>query len=230
MTLSSAVKRSLKIRLAPAVLAPLLGALLTLSMQPAVASDGASPWTVRVRALHIHPASKSDAIPSLAVPTDSISASKKWAPDIDIEYAFNEKVSAELLLTVPQQHTVTVRESVLGGPVNIGTFRHLPPTLTVKYRPLGSATLSPYVGVGLNYTRIWDARLAVPTVGSLRLDQSSFGLAWQVGADYQLDDHWSASVDLKYVKIGSDVKLGATRVSHVNVDPVLVAFGAGYRF
>ena len=99
-----------------------------------------------------------------------------------------------------------------------------------RFSWLGSGTLSPYVGVGVNYTRIWDVRLAVPTVGSLRLDQSSFGLAWQVGADYKLDDHWSASLDLKYVKIGSDIKLGATRVSHVNVDPVLVAVGAGYRF
>jgi outer membrane protein len=230
MTLSSAAKRSLKFRLAPALLAPVLGVLLTVAVQPAAAIDGTSPWTVRFRALHIHPANQSDAIPSLAVPADSISVSKKWAPDIDIEYAFNDKLSAELLLTVPQKHSVTVRESALGGPVNIGTFRHLPPTLTVKYRPLGSGTLSPYVGVGLNYTRIWDARLAIPTVGSLRLDQSSFGLAWQVGTDYKLDEHWSVSVDLKYVKIGSDVKLGATRVSHVNVDPVLLAVGAGYRF
>lgn len=230
MTLSSAVKHSLKTRLAPALFAPVLGALLAVAAQPAAAAEASSPWTLRVRALHIHPANKSDAIPSLAVPTDSISASKKWAPDLDIEYAFNDKFSAELLLTVPQKHTVTVHESALGGPVAIGTFKHLPPTLTVKYRPLGDAVLSPYVGVGVNYTRIWDARLTVPTVGSLRLDQSSVGLAWQAGADYKIDDHWSASVDFKYVKIGSDVKLGATRVSHVNVDPVLLAVGAGYRF
>lgn len=230
MTLTSAVKHSLKTRLAPALLAPVLGALLAVAAQPAAAAEASSPWTLRVRALHIHPANKSDAIPSLAVPTDSISASKKWAPDLDIEYAFNDKFSAELLLTVPQKHTVTVQQSALGGPVAIGTFKHLPPTLTVKYRPLGDAVLSPYVGVGVNYTRIWDARLTVPTVGSLRLDQSSVGLAWQAGADYKIDDHWSASLDFKYVKIGSDVKLGATRVSHVNVDPVLLAVGAGYRF
>ena len=230
MTLSSAIQRSLKSRLAPALLAPVLGALLTMAVQPGAAADGTSPWTLRVRALHIHPANKSDAIPSLAVPTDDISVSKKWAPDIDIEYAFNDKLSAELLLTVPQKHRVTVQQSALGGPVDIGNFKHLSPTLTVKFRPLGNAVLSPYVGVGVNYTRIWDVRLAVPTVGSLRLDQSSVGLAWQVGADYQLGDHWSASLDLKYVKIGSDIKLGATKVSHVNVDPVLMAVGAGYRF
>lgn len=230
MTLSSAATRSPKTRLAPALLAPVLGTVFALALQPAAAAATTSPWTLRVRALHIHPANKSDAIPSLAVPTDNISVSKKWAPDIDIEYAFNDKLSAELLLTVPQKHTVTVQQSALGGPVDIGNFKHLPPTLTVKYRPLGAAQLSPYVGIGLNYTRIWDVRLAVPTVGSLRLDQSSVGLAWQAGADYQLDEHWSASVDFKYVKLGSDIKLGATRVSHVNVDPVLLAIGAGYRF
>ena len=209
----------------PSAVAAVLLAAVTL---PAIAAD--SPWTVRFRALHIDTANKSDAIPSLAVPKDAIAVSSKWAPDIDIEYAFNEHFSTELLLTIPQQHDVTVKQSALGGPVGIGSFKHLPPTLTFKYRPLGEARFSPYVGAGINYTRIWDVRLAVPTVGSLRLNQDSFGVAVQAGADYQLDDHWHASFDVKYVKIGSDIKLGAAKVSNAGVDPVLIGIGAGYRF
>ncbi len=230
MTLSRALKKSLKHSLSARLVLPVIGTLLAVVALPTAAADGTSPWTLRLRALNIQPTNHSQAIPALEVPKDAIDVSSKWAPDIDIEYAFNDKVSVELLLTVPQKHTVTVQQSALGGPVDIGTFKHLPPTLTVKYRPLGDTTLSPYVGIGVNYTRLWDVRLAIPTVGSLQLDHESIGIAWQAGADYQLDQHWSASVDVKYVKISSDIKLGDTRVSHVGVDPVLVAVGAGYRF
>ncbi len=214
-------------RFAPLVFAPLVAALLTTSL-PAMAAD--SPWTVRFRALRIDTANQSAAIPALAVPQDAIAVSSKWAPDIDIEYAFNEHFSTELLLTVPQQHDVTVKQSALGGPVGIGSFKHLPPTLTVKYRPFGDAQLSPYVGAGLNYTRLWDVRLVVPTVGSLRLDRDSFGLAVQAGADYRLDDHWHLSLDVKYVQIDADIRLGSARISNAGVDPLLVGIGAGYRF
>ncbi|MFM7065229.1 MAG: OmpW/AlkL family protein [Gammaproteobacteria bacterium] len=215
-------------RFAPAVLAPVVVAVLAAAALPAAAAD--SPWTVRFRALHIDTANKSAAIPALAVPKDAIAVSSKWAPDIDIEYAFNEQLSTELLLTIPQRHDVTVQQSALGGPVGIGSFKHLPPTLTLKYRPLGNARLSPYLGAGINYTRIWDVRLAVPTVGSLRLDRDSFGLAVQAGADYRMDDHWHLSVDVKYVKLDSAIQLGATRVSRAGVDPLLLGIGAGYRF
>ena len=221
----SAVSKS---RFAPALLAPVVAAMLAAAALPAAAAD--SPWTVRFRALHIDTANQSDAIPSLAVPQDAIAVSSKWAPDIDIEYAFNDHFSTELLLTIPQKHDVTVKQSALGGPVGIGSFKHLPPTLTFKYRPLGNAKFSPYIGAGVNYTRIWDVRLAVPIVGSLRLNQDSVGVALQAGADYALDDHWQASFDVKYVKIGSDIKLGAAKVSNAGVNPVLIGIGAGYRF
>jgi outer membrane protein W len=36
-----------------------------------------------------------------------------------------------------QKQTVTIERSVLGGPTAIGTFKHLPPMLTLKYNILG---------------------------------------------------------------------------------------------
>jgi outer membrane protein len=127
------------------------------------------------------------------------------------------------VLTVPQEHDVT-----LNG-VKLGTFKHLPPTLTAQWRFLPGATFNPYVGAGLNLTLISDVKLAG---GALDLDKSSVGLAAQVGADIKIAPSWYLNVDVKYVQIKSDVKVAATgaKVTTVKVDPMLYGVGIGYRF
>ena len=47
--------------------------------------------------------------------------------------------------------------SVLGG--QIGTFKHLPPTLTLQYHFAPGANVRPYVGAGVNYTRFSSVNL-----------------------------------------------------------------------
>ena len=51
--------------------------------------------------------------------------------------------------------------------------------------------------------------------------------------DYKLDDHWSLNADVRKVWINSDVTImaGATRIdADVDVNPMIVTLGAGYRF
>ena len=207
-------------------------ALAALSASGAItaarADDG--PWEVRLRAVYLSPANKSDAIPSLAVPSNAIHINSKVLPDLDFEYFFTPSWSAELLLTIPQTQDVTVEQSALGGPTGIGSFKHLPPTLTAKYNFLPDADFQPYVGVGVNLTLISSVNLAVPTVGKLDLSSSSVGPAVQAGFDYKVAPHWYVSADIKWVKLSSDVKLGGAKVSSVSVDPLLFGLGVGYRF
>lgn len=198
----------------------------TVALPPSAAAQD-SPWLFRVRAARLVPADKSDAIPALGVPADAIEVSKKTIPDIDISYFFTPNLAAELLLTVPQKHDVTVR-----GVGKIGTFKHLPPTLLAQYHFQLTPQFDPYVGAGLNYTRISSVNLNVPGVGALDLDNSSFGAALQAGFDYKIDRHWVVNFDVKYIRIASDVKVAATgaTVSEVRVDPLLWGVGVGYRF
>lgn len=207
------------------VLAAALAAVATL---PAQAFD-ASRVTARVRAIQIDPADKSDPIGALAVPADKIDVASKWAPDIDFEYAVSERVGIELLLTVPQKHSVIARETALGNNVKLGTVTHLPPTLTAKYY-FGTDKLRPYVGAGLNFTWFTHDNLAVAGVGTLDIDKTSFGPALQAGIDMSLDDRWSLSLDAKKAWISTDVSLGGTQLTTVDVDPWIVGFGVGYRF
>lgn len=207
-----------------AILAAAVAAGLAL---PAVAGDN---WVVRVRAVRIDTANGSDAIPALAVPADAIHVSNKTIPELDISWFFAKNWAAELVLTYPQRHDVTVEQSALGGPVKIGTFKHLPPTLTLQYHFNPEGDVRPYVGAGVNFTNISDVKLEIPTVGRLNLDRTSVGAAFGAGLDWKLDRNLYLNVDVKKVYIGTDVTLGGTKVSKVNVDPVLFGIGLGWRF
>jgi len=91
-----------------------------------------------------------------------------------------------------------------------------------------TATFSPYVGAGVNYTRISSVDLLD---GNGRLESNSIGFALQAGFDVKLDKNWSVNFDVKKVQIGSDVKdTAGNKLSKVSIDPWLVGVGIGYRF
>ncbi|MGE0357375.1 MAG: OmpW family protein [Burkholderiales bacterium] len=205
-------------------------ALLAAAVACALPAAAADSWLLRVRAVRIDTANESEAIGSLAVPADAIHVSNKTIPELDISYFFAKNWAAELVLTVPQKHDVTVRESALGGPVGIGTFKHLPPTLTLQYHFNPDGDWRPYAGAGVNFTNISDVNLEIPTVGRLNLDRTSWGFAYGAGFDYRLSKDLYLNVDVKKVYIATDVTLGGAKVSEVKVDPVLVGVGLGWRF
>jgi len=185
---------------------------------PAMAQD--SPWLVRARAVHIDPADKSDPVGGTGA-SDRLHVSDKWIPEVDIAYFFTPHWAAELILTYPQKHTVTLDGAA------IGSFKHLLPTLTAQYHFLPGAAIDPYVGAGVNYTLMSKVKLLN---GGASLEHDSIGLALQAGADFRLDERWSLNVDVKKVQIRSDVDIGGARASRVKVDPLLVGVGLGYRF
>jgi outer membrane protein len=204
----------------------LAGAMLifstTVAAQAKPAAEG--KFMVRLRALSLTPANKSDAIPSLGVKTDAITVSSKVFPDIDIAYYATPNIALELVLTYPQQHDVLLNDA------KIGTFKHLPPTLLAQYHFAPDATIRPYVGAGVNLTLISDVNINVPGVGALDLEKSSVGAAGQIGVDIKLLPGKFLNIDVKKVMIGSDVKAGGAKVSAVKVDPILASIGFGIRF
>ena len=202
----------------------LLGAAVASFSSAAFAqASGESPWMVRARATHLGTDTSSDAVPGVLA-TDAIDVNSKWIPELDITYFFTKNIAAELVLSVPQKHKVTVNP--LG---EIGTFKHLPPTLMVQYHFTDLGAIKPYVGAGVNYTKIWGENMTA--LGQpVTLDGSSIGLALQAGVDYKLNRNWYLNADIKKVQIKSDVMLGGSKISEVKLDPWLVSIGVGYRF
>ncbi len=195
-------------------------ALLAAVPAQAQTTPAPSPWMVRARIVNLDTANRSDAVPALALAADQITVNSKAIPEFDISYFFTPNIAAELVLTVPQKHTV----SVAGA--SVGTFKHLPPTLLLQYHFMPDAKVSPYIGAGVNYTRISNVSLA----GGLGLENNSTGLALQAGVNFRLDRHWSLNVDVKKGLIRSDVFAAGARISRVEIDPVLFGVGVGYRF
>ena len=217
----------------PLVFIAASGLAAALAMHVAKADDAAEgKLEVRVRALYLSPANKSDAIAALAVPENAVHINSKVLPETDLEYFFTSNWSSELVLTYPQRQTVTVQKSALGGSANIGTFKHLPPFLTVKYNFLPGGNFRPYLGAGVNFTLLSNVRLAVPTAPpmALELSRTSVGPAVQGGFDYKLANHWFANVDIKWAMLSAKVKYDSATLSTVHVDPTLFGIGVGYRF
>ncbi|MDQ1812664.1 OmpW family outer membrane protein [Massilia sp. CCM 9210] len=192
--------------------------MLGLVAVEAHAQDG--QWLVRARAAHLNPADKATPVGGVGA-SDRISVSDKTIPEVDVSYFFTPNFAAELVLTYPQKHDV-----MLDG-AKIGTFKHLPPSLLGQYHFNPIAQFKPYLGAGINYTRISKVRLLN---GAGDLENDSVGLALQAGVDYRIDKNWSLNLDIKRLNIRSDVMISGARVSTVKVDPVLIAVGAGYRF
>lgn len=179
-----------------------------------------SPWLVRARVVQIDTANKSSPVAGVGA-ADRIHVKDKTIPEIDISYFFTPNIAAELILTYPQKHDVKLD----GG--NIGSFKHLPPTLSLQYHFMPEKQFSPYVGAGINYTNISDVKLLN---GAGRLEHDSWGYSLQAGVDYKLDKNWSLNFDVKKVQIRSDVFISGAKASEVKVDPYLIGVGVGYRF
>jgi outer membrane protein len=189
-----------------------LAATASLALPLAVqAQEG--PWHVRVRALNLDPANKDSTGLDLTV-------NSKVFPEVDISYFFSPEFSAELILTYPQKHTIKA------GGTEIGSLKHLPPTLTAQYHFTGLGSFVPYVGAGINYTRF--SSVDLPDGVSIKKD--SWGAALQVGVDVPIDKTMSFNFDVKKVQIATDVSAGGTPLGEFKVDPLLVGVGLGWRF
>ena len=189
-------------------------ALCTLMSGAAMAQQTTEgPWLVRARAVHLDSANKDSTGLNLSV-------NDKWLPEVDITYFFNKNIAAELILTVPQRHTLSA------GGTAIGSLKHLPPSLLVQYHFTDAPGFKPYVGAGVNYTRFSSIRLPA----GVGIDRNSFGAALQVGVDIPVAKNVYLNLDVKKVFIKTDVSAAGAKLGTFKVDPVLVGVGLGWRF
>ncbi len=176
-----------------------------------------SPWLVRARAVNLNMANKDTTGLGLTV-------NDKTIGEVDVSYFLNKNVAAELILSLPQN------QGVYSNGTSIGNFKHLPPTLTLQYHFTDLNGFKPYVGAGVNYTKITGTNLSVTGLNPVTLDTNSFGAALQVGLDVPLTKQVSLNFDVKKVYIKTDVYSNGAKAGALKLDPVLVGVGVGYRF
>ena len=190
-------------------------ALMTSSQ---VFAYGAGDFFTRVGVAKVDPTSNNGEILGADVNVD---AETNFA--FTLGYRFHDKMGVELLAALPFKHDLQVEG------VTDGSTKHLPPTLTLQYYPLGGteARVQPYVGAGINYTRFSDEKTDIGA--SLELDDT-WGAAGQVGVDLLIDEHWALNAAAWYIDIDSDAKVGGAEAGTVEIDPVVVMAGLSYRF
>jgi outer membrane protein len=178
-----------------------------------------TPWLVRVRAVNLDSANKDSTGLGLSI-------DDKVIPEVDISYFVTPQFAVELVLTYPQKHTISANGT------EIGSLKHLPPTLTAQYHVTTLGAFKPYVGAGINYTRFSDVQFHPAVQAALQpsIDKSSFGLALQAGFDWALTDRVVLNLDVKKVQIRTDVSSFGVKAGEFKVDPLLIGVGVGYRF
>jgi outer membrane protein len=192
----------------------LAAALCVVASASALAqSSTEGPWMVRARAVYLQ-SSNGDTTPL------SLSINDKWLPEVDFSYFFTPQIAAELVLTVPQKQTLSA------GSTEIGSFKHLPPTLTLQYHFTNFTGFKPYLGAGINYTRI----SAVNLPAGVDVERNSYGPALQAGVDIPLAKNLYLNFDVKKVYIRTDVSAAGAKLGTFKVDPVLYGVGLGWRF
>jgi len=154
-------------------------------------------------------------------------------------YFLTDRINIEVLAATPFTHTVNFGTSnALGTGDKLGEVTHLPPTVSLNYYfndP--SSKFQPYVGAGLNYTFFFEEEFTGENkaIGLQDLSLSeSFGLAFQVGADYMIDEKWFVNAAVRWIDIDTEVsfKLNSTagHVDELSIDPWVYTVSVGYKF
>jgi outer membrane protein len=159
---------------------------------------------------------------------------------LNLVYFYDKNWAVEILAATPFTHDVTIQDQngVLGvDGARLAEVSQLPPTISALYYFDTTTKFKPYVGAGINYTIFFDEEFesAPESLGltDLELD-GSFGLSFQVGADYQIDDKWHVNASARYISIESEAtfNVGGDNIgkANVDVDPMVYSIMLGYKF
>ncbi len=210
-----------------AMLGALLLPLSLLSQEVGTDPKNHDNWQVRIRGLAIAP----DEDASIESIGGEVDISTAVIPELDFTYFFTEHWAAELILGTSKHDVEAI--GTAAGNMDLGHVWLLPPTLTLQYHITGQK-LRPYLGAGINYTLFYGSDEG-PVADGVDYENST-GLALQLGVDYELGNHWFLNMDLKKIFLSTDATidantvLGATVGAEVDIDPLLVGIGLGYRF
>lgn len=194
----------------------------------------AGDFIVRLRGLALIPTSSGVGLRN-GFPNGGLRAQNDYVPEIDFTYMFTNNIGVELIVAT-SKHNFKGTGS-LEGLGTIATARLLPPSLTLQYHFMPKQTIKPYLGFGINYTIMYleNAKPSLEAVlGPTDVRAShSIGFVAQAGVDIKLDDRWSINLDIKYIRMNTDITLtsgNTTRRIDVGINPVILGAGIVYRF
>lgn len=145
-------------------------------------------------------------------------------PTASIEYLITPNWGVEALAALPFQHEVK-----LDGQKAAST-KQLPPVIGVNYHFLPDATVSPFLGAGVNYTYFFDTKGKGLLQGDHVSVDNSWGAAAHAGVDVKLSSRWLLTADVRWINIKGDVHVDGVDVGTAKINPWVYGLSFGYRF
>ncbi|GGI78418.1 outer membrane protein OmpW [Shewanella hanedai] len=202
--------------------------LLSAGFTASVSAHQAGDIIVRAGAVMVAPNESSPVVANIA----EFEVSNNTQLGLNFGYMLTDNIGIELLAATPFSHDIS-----LGALGKIAETKQLPPTLVAQYY-FGSSDskLRPYIGAGVNFTNFFDNEFnqGAKDAGLSDLSLSnSWGVAAQVGIDYQVNKNWLVNASVWYAQISTDVNfnLGADAVKvETDIDPWVYMVSIGYIF
>ncbi|MFT5236256.1 MAG: outer membrane protein [Shewanella sp.] len=202
--------------------------LLSAGFTASVSAHQAGDIIVRAGAVVVAPNESSPVVANIA----EFAVSNNTQLGLNFGYMLTDNIGIELLAATPFSHDIS-----LGALGKIAETKQLPPTLVAQYY-FGSSDskLRPYIGAGVNFTNFFDNEFNqdAKDAGLSDLSMSnSWGVAAQVGIDYQVNKNWLVNASVWYAQISTDVKfnLGAEAQNvETDIDPWVYMVSIGYTF
>src|SRR5690554_1768215 len=226
-------------------------AAAVMAVAPAAQAFEAGDFIVRAGVVHVAPDDSSDSItvagaPLVAGADAQATVDSNSQLGIRATYMFTNNLGLGVLGATPFQHNIKGGGD-LPGDLTLGETKHLPPTITLQYFPMHSASaFQPYLGVGVNYTTFFEektsadlnAALGIPG-SELELDDS-VGVAVELGMDYMLSENFGLNAAVWWADISTDArvkvldaagnKIAETDKFEVEIDPMVYMVGFTYKF
>jgi len=226
-------------RLSVKVVFASVGALAALIMWPSASpAESDARWSARLG--YAQASFDTDSTISVAgqpVPGATVAIDDRTVLLGDVGFAFNDRWTARLAVGSPIGLPVEAGGSLkaLSPPLTgtLGEIQVAPIVVSALYAPRPFGRFKPYAGAGVTYAWVREAQSG--DVSSLRAT-SEWGVVVQAGCDATLGQRWSAFVDARKLYVdttasGVIAALGGVPVTaDVNLDPLILNVGVGYRF
>lgn len=150
-----------------------------------------------------------------------VSGEAALLPSFDYRFG-NTPFSAELLLATPFEHTVK------SNGAEVANFKHLPPTLTLKYN---TPTYKGFgANVGLGATVLVPYKKLLIADGKFEAD-TVVAPAAQIGVTYSpANSPWGVFADVRYADLKTDLELEGEKIGELEVNPVVYSVGFSHKF
>ena len=215
--------------------------LSTVLLAGPVMAHQSGDFIVRMGGIKVAPDVSSDAFDSALPVVGGLEVDVDDDTQLGLTFAYmvTDSIGVELVGATPFTHDIILDTG--GSGVVIGETSHLPPTLLAQCYAPQLGPVRGYLGAGVNYTLFFDDSIddavVSPLLGGADVDvklSNSVGFAWEVGADFLINENWLLNASVWNIDIDTEARLyvNDARVDKIDVeiDPWVYMVGVGYRF